>query len=209
MSNISEKPVDGQRDLAFDEGGLIREIQAGKTALYAELITRYQDRLYNLAFRLTGSLEDAADLSQETLTRALKGLHQFRGNSRFYTWMVRIMINITNDWKSKSKHDRDLQRQMQDLLQRSQAAQLTDPQDPQTRAQNREMVELLWQAIGLLDGPQKQVLLLRDLEQLGYEEIAQILKLTEGTVKSRLFRAREALRELLAPVLPDQGGKDA
>ncbi len=194
--------------LTFDESGLIRQIQTGKTSVFSELIARYQDRLYNLAWRLTGSAEDAADLAQETLTRAFKGIHQFRGNSRFYTWLVRIMINITNDWKSKSKRDRDLQQQMQAILQRTQAARLTDPQDPQLQAQNREMIDLLWQAIDLLDGSQKQVLLLRDLEQLSYEEIAQILKLTEGTIKSRLFRAREALRGLLAPVLNVKGGKE-
>ncbi len=200
--------MDGQVDLPFDESGLIREIQGGKTAVFSELIARYQDRLYNLAYRLTGSPEDAADLAQETLTRALKGLHQFRGHSRFYTWMVRIMINITNDGKSKAKRDRDFQQEMRAVLQQSQAARLTNAQDPQSQAQNREMVELLWRAIDQLDGPQKQVLLLRDLEQLSYEEVAQVLTLTEGTVKSRIFRARESLRETLAPVLAAKGGKE-
>jgi RNA polymerase sigma-70 factor (ECF subfamily) len=208
MSNISEKQGSPELGLTFDESGLIRQIQTGKTAVFSELIARYQDRLYNLAWRLTGSAEDAADLAQETLTRAFKGIHQFRGNARFYTWLVRIMINITNDWKSKSKRDRDLRQQMQTILERTQAAGMADVQDPQLQAQNREMVDLLWQAIDVLDGPQKQVLLLRDLEQLSYEEIAQILKLTEGTIKSRLFRAREALRDLLAPVLSLKGGKE-
>jgi len=209
MSNISEQPVGTELGLTFDETALIRQIQAGRTALFADLIGRFQDRLYNFAYRLTSSPEDAADLTQETFTRAIKGIHQFKGNSRFYTWLVRIMINITNDWKTKSKNDYDLQHEMQILLERSQAADIVKIQDPQFHAQNHEMVDLLWRAIDRLDIPHRQVLLLRDLEQLSYDEIAQILRLTEGTVKSRIFRARESLRELLAPILsPKTGSKE-
>ncbi len=208
MSNISEQPVNTELGLTFDETALIRQIQAGRTAIFADLIGRFQDRLYNLAFRLTSSPEDASDLTQETFTRAIKGIHQFKGNSRFYTWLVRIMINISNDWKTKSRSDRNLQQEMQAILQRSQASDIIGLQDPQSQAQSHEMVELLWRAIDLLEGPQKQILLLRDLEQLSYDEIAHILKLTEGTVKSRLFRARESLRELLAPVLNPKSGSE-
>jgi RNA polymerase sigma-70 factor, ECF subfamily len=206
MSNISEQPASAELGLAFDEIGLIKQIQAGRMSLFADLIARFQDRLYNLAYRLTANPEDAADLTQETLTRAVKSIGQFRGNSRFYTWLVRIMINITNDWKTKAKHDHDLRTQMQTLLERSQASEVMKLNDPQLQAQNQEMIDLLWQAIDRMDQPQKQVLLLRDLEQLSYDEIAHILKLTEGTVKSRLFRARESLRELLGPLLNPKPG---
>jgi RNA polymerase sigma-70 factor, ECF subfamily len=209
MSNISEQPVKTDLGLTFDETALIRQIQAGQTALFADLIVRFQDRLYHLAYRMTGSPEDAADLAQETFTRAIRSIGQFRGNARFYTWLVRIMINIMNDWKSRWKRDQHLQHEMQSLLHQSQAADLARLQDPQFKAQNQEMVGLLWQAIDLMDPPQRQVLILRELEQLSYDEIAQILKLTEGTVKSRIFRAREALREILAPLLAAKAGDDA
>jgi len=209
MSNISEQPVNADLGLTFDETGIIKQIQGGQTVLFGALIGRFQDRLYNLAYRLTGNGEDAADLAQETFTRALRGIHQFRGHCRFYTWLVRILINITNDWKSKAKQERELRIGMQSVLERSQASDLLEAQDPQARAQGREMVEMLWQAIDALPGQYRQVLILRDLEQLSYEEITQILKLTEGTVKSRIFRARESLRERLAPLLGSKSGNEA
>jgi RNA polymerase sigma-70 factor (ECF subfamily) len=196
-----------QLGLTFDESTLVRKIQTGQTALFAELIARYQDRVYNLAYRLTGSAEDAADLSQETFMRAIRSINQFSGNARFSTWLIRILINVSTDLKARARRDNENQQQMQALLQRSQAAEMLGKSDPQFRAQTNEMVALLWQAMDSLDIHHKQILLLRDLEQLNYQEIAQILKITEGTVKSRLFRAREALRELLDPVLSPRVGE--
>jgi RNA polymerase sigma-70 factor (ECF subfamily) len=209
MSNVSNQTTeDAQLGLTFDESALVRKIQTGQTALFAELIARYQDRIYNFAYRLTGSAEDAADLSQETFTRAIRSIHQFSGNARFSTWLIRIMINITNDFKAHAKRERENHQQMQALLQRSQASEMIAKTDPQLRAQTHEMVSLLWQAMDSMDAQHRQVLLLRDLEQMSYQEIAQVLKVTEGTVKSRLFRAREALRELLDPVLNPRVGEE-
>jgi RNA polymerase sigma-70 factor (ECF subfamily) len=199
---------DAKPKLTFDEHGLVERIQSGRTALFAELIGRYQNRLYNLAYRLTGSPEDAADLSQETFARALKSISQFRHDAHFSTWLTRIMINITNDWKAQNRRERDQRENLQALLQRSQAAEMVSRSDPQLRAENREMVTLFWQAMDVLDLKYKQVLLLRDIEQLSYDEMAQILKISPGTVKSRLFRAREELRELLSPVLQPRAGEE-
>jgi RNA polymerase sigma-70 factor (ECF subfamily) len=199
---------DAKLGMTFDERGLVERIQAGRTALFADLVGRYQNRMYNLAYRLTGTPEDAADLTQETFTHAIRSITQFRSDSRFSTWLTRIMINITNDWKAKSRRERDQREELQALLQRSQASEMIRQSDPQTRAANREMVTLFWQAVDVLELKYKQVLLLRDIEQLTYEEIAQILRTSEGTVKSRLFRAREQLRELLAPVLNPPAGEE-
>jgi len=209
MSNLSQDMADDAKpELTFDERGLVERIQSGRTALFAELIGRYQDRLYNLAYRLTGSHEDAADLSQETFTKALKSISQFRHDARFSTWLTRIMINILNDWKAKNRRERDQREGLQDLLQRSQAAEMINRSDPQMKAENQEMVRLFWQAVDILDLKYKQVLLLRDIEQLSYEEIAQMLRISSGTVRSRLFRAREELRELLRPVLHPRAGEE-
>jgi RNA polymerase sigma-70 factor (ECF subfamily) len=199
---------DAKLELTFDERGLVEQIQAGRTALFADLIGRYQNRMYNLAYRLTGTPEDAADLTQETFTRAIRSIAQFRGEARFSTWLIRIMMNITNDWKAKSRREQDQREELQALLQRSQASEMINRSDPQTRAANREMVTLFWQAVDVLELKYKQVLLLRDIEQLTYEEIAHALKMSEGTVKSRLFRAREQLRELLEPVLHPRAGEE-
>jgi RNA polymerase sigma-70 factor (ECF subfamily) len=208
MSNLSQDMTDDVKlGLTFDERGLIERIQSGQTALFGQLIGRYQNRMYNLAYRLTGTPEDAADLTQETFTRAIRSIAQFRSEARFSTWLIRIMINITNDWKARASRERDQREQLQALLQRSQASSMVRELDPQIHASNREMVELLWQAMDVMELKHKQILLLRDLEQMSYQEIAQVLKLSEGTVRSRLFRARERLRELLEPVLHPRTGE--
>jgi RNA polymerase sigma-70 factor, ECF subfamily len=208
MSKISQDTTDdAPLGLTFDERTLIERIQNGRVALFSELIGRYQDRMYNLAYRLMGTPEDAADLTQEAFLRALRSIGQFRGDARFSTWLIKIMMNITNDWKSRACKERDQREQMQALLQRSQASAMISESEPEANALKHEMVDLLWQAIDVMDLKYKQMLLLRDLEQMSYQEIASILKLSEGTVKSRLFRARENLRELLEPVLHPKIGE--
>ncbi len=182
--------------LTFDENVLIRKIQNGQTALFAELTERYQDRLYSLAYRFVNDSETASELVQETFMRALKGIDQFHGNSQFYTWLVRILINCTNSWRSREQHHHQTIENMQNLLLGSQARSLMDA-NPAKQAEVRELTELLWRSIDMLDNEHKQILLLKNQQNLSYAEIAQVLKISEGTVKSRLFRAREKLRELM------------
>ena len=197
-----------QRDLTFDETALIRKIQGGDSSLFSELVSRYQDRLYNLAYRLTGSPDEASDLAQETFVKAIKGIGQFHEKSRFYTWLVRILINTTTDWRTKSKQDHQAIGQMQEMLKHSQAGGLIGDQDPQQHLEHAELVERLWQAMDLLDEEHRQILLLREQEHLSYQEMAQILKVSEGTIKSRLFRAREALRKHMMPMLNLNSGDE-
>jgi len=128
--------------------------------------------------------------------RAIRGIEQFHSNSQFYTWLVRILINCTNSWRSKEQHHRQTIENMQDLLIGSQAQSLIAV-NPSQQAEKRELTELLWQSIDMLDDEHKQILLLKNQQNLSYSEISQILKISEGTVKSRLFRAREKLRELM------------
>jgi RNA polymerase sigma-70 factor (ECF subfamily) len=208
MSNISEeKPEITPLGLTFDETVVVRQIQAGNTALFSDLIGRYQDKIYNLACRLTGSPEDASDLAQETFIRAIRSIGQFRGNSRFSTWLIRILINLTNDWKSHHKRHVHLTGQIDPILFHSQAEKILDLSDPQIEAEKHEMHDIFWREIDLLDMQHRQVLLLRDIEQLSYQEIAHTLKISEGTVKSRLFRAREQLRQRLFGQFGAQNGQ--
>ena len=137
-----------QSKLTFDEKVLIRKIQNGQTALFGELAERYQDRLYSLAYRFVGDSETSCELVQETFMRAIRGIEQFHGNSQFYTWLVRILINCTNSWRSKEQHHRQTIENMQNLLIGSQAQSLIDV-NPSQQAENRELTELLWQSIGM------------------------------------------------------------
>lgn len=203
MSNLLEP-----RDLTFDETTLITRIKGGQTVLFGELISRYQDRIYNLAYRMSGIEEDAADLAQETFVKALKGINRFQFKSRFYTWLVRILINTTNDWRKEKARDQKGLENIKDFLAQSQAGNLVEKQNPESHLQQQERIDLLWQGIDMLDETQRQILLLREQETMSYQEIAQLLKISEGTVKSRLFRARESLRELLGHVLCNNSGEE-
>lgn len=185
--------------LAFDEDQLVTQAQAGQLSAFGELISHHQDRLYGLAYQMTGSADDAAEAVQETFLRALKAIGQFQRKACFYTWLVRIMINLVNDFRERShRESQRLARQADEMLRHSQAAAMIEQQDPGRPMQQKEMVELVHQAINLLEPALRQTLVLRELEQFSYRQIADAMNVSEGTVKSRLFRAREALRLKLA-----------
>ncbi|NLX06286.1 MAG: sigma-70 family RNA polymerase sigma factor [Phycisphaerae bacterium] len=192
------------RDVQPNEAELIAAAQAGQLSAFGSLIGFYQDRLYNLGYRLCGSHDDAAELTQETFLRALKGIGQFQRRSRFYTWMVRIMINLSRDMHDRARREtRHVAAQAHDLLKHSQAAQMARAQNPGARLENRETAEIIQQGIEALDPHLRETLVLREVEQMSYRDIAETLKISEGTVKSRVFRAREALRSVLAPYVEE------
>lgn len=182
---------------------LIAECLAGRTDAFGELIAPYQDRLYNTIVRLVGRPEDAAELFQESLIRAYRGLGSYQGGSSFYTWFYRVAINVvfTNRRRvgprmistdAGTVHDRfDL------------ADPLADGY-PSRRLEQAEQRELIERALASVPEPYRVVLVLKDIEGLKYEDIADILSIPIGTVRSRLHRARGELKERLQP-LWDQG----
>ncbi len=180
----------------FDETVLIRKIQSGQIALFGQIAERYQDRLYRLAYRLVDDSEIALEIVQETFMRAIKGIEQFHGRARFYTWLVRILINCVNSWRFKERHQHQTIENMQKLLLSSQAKGLIGD-NPVTMLENKELNELLWQGLNNIEPEHKQILLLREQQGLSYDEISQVMHISEGTVKSKLFRAREKLRKTI------------
>jgi len=190
--------------VTIKESELVIQAQAGRLAAFGTLISHYQERLYALALRLTGSDDDAAEIVQETFLRALKAIRQFKRKSTFYTWLVRIMINLVNDQRDRKRRESQyLTQQKRVVLEGSQAGRLLDLGDPAGAMQARETSESVHRALETLDPDHKQALVLRELEQFSYKQIAEMLEISEGTVKSRLFRARESLRKSLAHYLDD------
>lgn len=182
----------------WNEQELLSRARAGEFASFGILVRHYQARLYALAFQLTGSADDAAEAVQETFLRALRSLAQFQQKAAFYTWLVRILMNHVHDTRARaSRQAAHLADQAQQMLRTSQAAEILERNDPVQAAEKTELVQLLWQAVDLLDADLKETLLLREVEQLSYRQIADMMRISEGTVKSRLFRAREALREIM------------
>lgn len=187
--------------MATDDRKLIERCRNGDREAFDELVLRYEKQAYNLAYRLTGNYDDASDVVVEAFVRAFQGLHTFRGDANFGTWLHRVVVNTFLDLRKRNKHRQhiSLEEQMEvdgDILTR----QIEDTAPgPQELIEAQERADVLQQAINQLPHDRRILIVLYHFENLSYEEIAQILKMPVGTVKSRLNRARLALREILAP----------
>lgn len=181
-----------------DESILLRRCRAGEGAAQGELVARYQDRVYNTCLRMCGNAADAEDFAQEAFVKALQSLDRFDGRSRFYTWLFRIAVNLVLSGRRRASTVR--MRGLDDGVGRS--AQLESADAPVVmQAGRREEHRLVLAAMEELDADVRAIVVLRDVESLDYAEIAEILNIAPGTVKSRLHRARMALREKLLPML--------
>ena len=180
-----------------DDASLIAATLAGDTAAFGRLVELYQDRLYNSLLRVLGSAEDAADIVQDAFVQAYLKLESFRGGSAFYTWLYRIAFNLAMSHVRREHREASLD-QMKTLLG-------SEPMDGQPTGDagvlQQERAEMVHAALAALSIDYRQVLVLREIEGCRYEEIAQILELPVGTVRSRLFRARLQMRDLLTPRL--------
>lgn len=185
---------------ADDEGALIARSQNGDAGAFDQLVGGYQDRIYHLAYRITGNHADAQDAAQDAFVKAYLSLRAFRMQAAFSTWLHRIAVNVAVDLiRRREKRAAPVL----DL-----AAPATDPLfDGVERA---EIQQRIHRAIARLPLEQRTVAVLRDIQGCPYEEIAEVMKVPIGTVRSRLSRARETLRMMLADLAPTgeraQGG---
>ena len=181
------------------EFDLIREARAGSQAAFHELVVRYQDRIYRLAHRFTKDVHEAEDVAQETFLKAFRRLHTFRFSSSFYTWLYRIGLNTANDHFEKRR--------------RSPLRPTEDPEvfappsrggegSPEGSALRLELRQVMRKVLRALPEKHRSVLVLREYEGLGYDEIAGVLGCPIGTVESRLFRARARFKAKLQEMFP-------
>jgi RNA polymerase sigma-70 factor, ECF subfamily len=192
------------------ESDLLRKAQFGDRAAFGQLVLRFQDRLYNSILRLVGDPEEARDLTQETFTRALVKIESFRGEAGPYTWLFRIAVNLAiSQMRKVSKHrvfsldasgNGQSSRRIGDDDQASallDRIEQTRDDGPAMQAEKKEQGEQVLAALGRLDVEYRAVLVMRDVEGFDYQQMAEVLGLPLGTLKSRLFRARLALRDEL------------
>ena len=188
-----------------DDDGLIERYQRGDGTALEQLIIRYQDRIYNVILKICANRDDAAELTQDAFVKAIENIAGFKGKSSFYTWLFRIAVNLTlNYCKRRFRLDRQsLDAELQGEAGRELKLYLANESspDPAEAAQNKELCQLAVKALQKLDDPQRAVIVLRDIEDMSYEQIADILNIQLGTVKSRLNRARNNLREIMEMVL--------
>ncbi len=192
----------------IDDSVLVRQSRAGDTLAMERLILKYQSRIYNVILKMCGNPDDAAELAQETFVKVIESIDKFKGRSSFYTWLFRIAVNLTLNHCQRSARtatrsldaeetepDGRAQQLLRDLLSDESAV------DPAVLAQSRELCELAKRSLLTLEEPQRAVVVLRDIEGMDYAQIADVLNIELGTVRSRLSRARSNLREILEAML--------
>lgn len=179
---------------------------ARQAADFAELFDRYQKKIFNLLYRLVGNHDDATDLTSETFVLALRAYDRFRGEAQAYTWLYRIAVNLAKNHFRRtslreSVHAPSLDEPVGGPDQAREREVADWSQAPQQVLEARELQEVVHQAIQTLPEEGRLVVVLRDLQGLSYQEMAEVLDTTPEIVKARLFRARAALRKRLAPYL--------
>lgn len=178
------------------EKELIRAAQRGDEGAFEELVRAYEKRVYHLALRMCGNADDAYEVAQEAFLSVWKGMRFFRGDSSFSTWLYRLTSNAAIDFLRRQR--RQLENDGVPLDGEDTFLEVADrAPSPHQHAERAELREALAQGLQSLSAEHRQVLLLRELQGLSYDEIAAALDLDLGTVKSRIARAREKLRKYL------------
>ena len=189
------------------ELAVIRRVQRGDANAFEYLVAAYEKNVYNLALRMTGNPEDAEDMAQEAFLKAYSSLDSFRGDSKFSVWLYRIVSNVCLDFLRKQKKAQTFSLSMEDDDGEESELELPDtrrlPEDELEKKLTRDAVQ---RGLAQLPEDARQILLLREIQGLSYEEIGEALGLEPGTVKSRIFRAR---KKLCAFLLADGNIPDA
>ncbi len=186
-----------------DDALLIDEVLAGDTSAFGELVVRYQDRLFNTLTYLVGSCEEAEDVVQDAFVQAFVKLSTFQRASAFYTWLYRIAFNLAVSRKRRRRPQRSVD-ETRDL---TGDEPVDDGEAPGDGLEQRESAEQVQAALERVSDEHRTILVLREMESFCYEKIAEVLDLPVGTVRSRLHRARMALREELNEVWQEHCGR--
>lgn len=180
------------------EQELVSRAKAGDQDAFHQLILDNQKRVYTLCLRMCGSPEDAQDLAQEAFLNAWRGLSSFKGDSSFSTWIYRLASNACIDFLRKRKRRQEVESGASLDDGENAWKEPADPrQDPQEELERRELVQAVREGLSALPEQHRQILIMREISGLSYQEIGETLSLNQGTVKSRIARARLALKEHL------------
>jgi len=194
---LDETPSQDDTDLE-----LVRRVQAGDQTAFNLLVLKYQHRVLKLVGRFVNDAAEAEDVAQEAFIKAYRALASFRGDSAFYTWLYRIAINTAkNALVSQRRRPVDFNLDLQDPDQYERQARLKEADTPEGVLLTEEIRAVVEEAMEQLPEDLRTAIVLRELEGLSYEEIAEAMDCPVGTVRSRIFRAREAIDKKLKPLL--------
>jgi len=205
MSNI----IDNKKLMTADEDiEYVVLCQKGDTEAFDVLVERHQKKMLNIAYRMMGDYDEACDVTQEAFLAAYKSIKKFKTEAKFSTWLYRIVVNQS---KNRLKQLRNIaQRESVSIddsgeikIEGAWCQSSANDANPGAQMEKREREAQVQKCITSLDGEYREVLILRDIQGLSYEEIKDILQIPDGTVKSRLSRARNALKDCLVKVIGD------
>ena len=181
-----------------EELEIILRVRAGDTDAFEALVLEHQNKVYSLALRMVGNEEDARDMAQEAFIRAFNSLASFRGESKFSVWLYRLTSNICIDFLRGHAKRRTVSLSWEDEDGEEGELEIPDERfSPEARLERTELRESVRRGLDSLSPEYREILLLREINGLSYDEISRALNLEEGTVKSRIFRARKKLSEFL------------
>ncbi len=185
----------------MDDANWVKKAQKGDSTAFEQLVLTYQNQIYRLCFRMVGNAEDAADMVQEAFLKAWRNLDSFQGDSAFSTWLYRLASNCCLDFLRSQKRRPTVSMTTEDDEGEEQSIEVADNSaTPEEKLLQKEEQNEIARAMASLDEEQRQILTLRVVNDLSYTEIGELLSLKEGTVKSRLARARENLRKKLLQI---------
>jgi RNA polymerase sigma-70 factor (ECF subfamily) len=190
---------------------LVQRTVAGDQKAYGLLVLKYQRRIQRLIGRMVRDVDLVEDIAQETFVRAYRALHQFRGDAQFYTWLYRIAVNTAKKFLMELKHDPTVSENFRANEDDDETSwkknEPTTDEGPESILAAKEIVAVVNAAMDALPAELRQAVVLREIEGLSYEEIAVAMACPVGTVRSRIFRAREAISLQVRPLLDKQTGK--
>lgn len=194
-----------KREIEEDDVSFVARCRKGEAEAFAPLVRRYQKKMLNLAFRMIGDYDEACDVVQEAFLSAYKSIGKFREEARFSTWLTSIVLNQSKSHlKRKTAHQRyevaSLDGPDKSGNRTVVPAPFSQEESVIERMERRELEARVQKGLSSLDSEQREVLILRDIQGFSYEAIGLTLKLPMGTVRSRLFRARNALKDILFKV---------
>ena len=195
-------------NINIDDAILVRQSWQGDSAAIERLILKYQNRIYNVILKICADPDDAAELTQDTFVKIIENIENFQGRSSFYTWAFRIAVNLTLNYCRRNVRIGFSSLDAEQVSCNSQPGRilkelLSDDSslDPAEVAQDNELCQILIESLKKLDDAQRAVVVLRDIEGMNYNQIANVLDIELGTVRSRLSRGRKKLRQILEAIL--------
>lgn len=203
---LSRGDAVSERDVDAD---LVARVQQGDKKAFDLLVLKYQRKIMRLVSRMVRDQAEIEDVTQEAFIKAYRALPQFRGESAFYTWLYRIAINTARNWLASNQRRPSSPSEFQNEEGETfnETDNLTDNNNPESELASREIAETVNATIESLPEDLRTAIVLREIEGMSYEDIAQTMNCPIGTVRSRIFRAREAIAAKLRPLLDQRGDR--